>query len=150
LVEAFLRHADARGSDVRLDIGIPYRAVPWPRMSICPDRWVWRKVKSIRWKKSLHINVLELRMYLFTLQWRARSVQRHSTRSLHFLDSQVSLAVSLKGRSSSKQLNRVLRKISSVVLASDQYALMGYVGTKVNPADEASREFEPRHGEARP
>ena len=111
-------------------------------MSIWPGRWKWRHVKSLKWKHSEHINILEARMFLFTVKWRARAVHYHSRRFLHLLDSQVGVAVFTKGRSSSRSLNQVLRKTAAALVASDQYFLLAYVGTKENPADEASRRYD--------
>ena len=60
-------------------------------------------------------------------------------RFAHLMDSQVCLAVVTKGRSSSRRLNRVLRKVAALLVATGSYAIVGYVSTGVNPADGPSR-----------
>ena len=58
------------------------------------------------------------------------------------IDSQAALAVLTKGRSSSKAVNRLLRKVCALTLALNVYLLGGWVDTAENPADEASRLFD--------
>ena len=53
------------------------------------------------WYHPGHIIVLEVRCALLGLRWRTRSAKRIFTRIFCLLDSQVALAVSVKGRSSS-------------------------------------------------
>ena len=142
LVSEFARRAEYRGSDVRLDVGEIHRSLAWPRMSIDPHRWVWKFVKALRFTRADHINVLELYMYLYTLKWKTRCLRNFHSRALHLIDSQVALAVAVKGRSSSRQLNQLLRQICSVLVSSDLYPLLGFIASADNPADEASRIFE--------
>jgi hypothetical protein len=111
----------------------------WPRSTVRMSRWQWKRLKAVRFKHSQHINVLELRMYLYMARWRGRHSRYMNTRWLHFLDSQVSLAVLAKGRSSSRQLNRLLRKISAILCARNMYGLNAFVQSRDNPADEGSR-----------
>ena len=111
-------------------------------MSIDPSRWSWKTVISKRWREKEHINVLELRAGLLALRWRSRSASFRSVRFVHLMDSQVALAVATKGRSSACMLNRILVKMSALLLALDAYPIYGYVATEVNPADRASRVFD--------
>ena len=48
-------------------------------------------------------------------------MDNHSSRILHVLDSRVASCVIAKGRSSSCKLNRILRRVSALLLASDFY-----------------------------
>lgn len=64
-----------------------------------------------------HINILEMRSMVSTLAWRLRSSRFGSCRALHIVDSQVVLAVAVKGRSSSRILNRLLRKFGALQVA---------------------------------
>ena len=57
------------------------------------------------------------------------------------LDSTVAFFSIWKGRSSSPRLLLILRKISSLLLASSISLLPGWVPSAVNPADEPSRIF---------
>ena len=139
LIEIYLRRQECRGSDVRLDTGSLYRPVAWPRMAISSRKWHWQVMKSVKYTTPEHINVLEMRMYLFSIRWRLRKASRFHQRHLHLMDSQVSLSVAAKGRSSSSQLNRILWRVCALLLASDTYPLLGYVQSKDNPADAPSR-----------
>eukprot|EP00972_Heterocapsa_arctica_P012583 1848885-Heterocapsa_arctica.AAC.1 len=44
LVHGLLRRADHRGTNVRLDIGLPFRSAAWPRSSVNPTCWTWKVV----------------------------------------------------------------------------------------------------------
>ena len=142
LVHHYLRRMEFRGSDVRLDLGIAFRPDAAPRTSIDPSRWMWTLGHAWPFRKEEHINVLELRAILHTLEWRARGPQFHKLRFLHLADSQICLAVLTKGRSSSRKLNRLLQKICSLCLALNVYPLWAWVESRLNPADGPSRSFE--------
>ena len=142
LVSEFSRRAEYHGSDVRLDVGETHRSLSWPRMSIDPRRWIWKFVKAIPFRRPDHINVLELFMLVFTHRWKTRCLEMFHTRALHLSDSQVTLAVAVKGRSSSRQLNQLLRQACSVLVSADLYPLLGFIASADNPADAASRIFE--------
>ena len=143
LTKHFVRRVEHRGSDVRLDVGVLYRPVAWPRIAIRADKWLWQTVQAIpfQYEDHININVLELRMYLHTLLWRSRARAFHSSRFVHLLDSQVCIAVATKGRSSSRKLNQLLRRIAALVVTMHVCPLLGYVATEDNPADMPSRLF---------
>ena len=130
---------------MRLDLGIFYRPDAAPRTSIDPTRWSWNVAHSYPYKEGDHINVLELRSILHALEWRSRVVGFHSCRFLHLSDSQVCLSVLTKGRLSSRQINRLLRRIAALCLALDLLPLWAWVESRLNPADEPSRRYEPGH-----
>ena len=142
MVHHFLRRAEYHGSDVRLDVGLIYKPDAAPRTSVDPTRWVWTVGDAYPFKTAEHINILELRAILHALQWRARSSLSHNKRFLHLSDSQICLAVLSKGRSSSKRVNHVLRRICALCLAMNWYPLWAWVESRLNPADEPSRRFE--------
>ncbi|CAK0864466.1 unnamed protein product [Prorocentrum cordatum] len=54
-----LRAADHKGTDVRLDAGMPCRLSAWPRDPIDSGLWTWRVALSCEFKNSQHINTLE-------------------------------------------------------------------------------------------
>ena len=143
LVHHFLRRMEFRGSDVRLDLGIFYRPDAAPRTSIDPSRWSWVVAHSYPYRRGDHINILELRSILHALEWRSRVTSFHSCRFLHLSDSQVCLSVLTKGRSSSRRLNRLLRRIAALCVALDLLPLWAWVESRLNPADEPSRRYEP-------
>ena len=135
----FLRRAEYRGSDVRLDTGMLLHPERAPRFSVNPHLWHWKPVMAWRWQHCCHINVLELEACLKTLRWRLRSKEFFQVRFLHLLDSQVCLAVLVKGRSSSRRLNTILQKISALLLAGDLFGLYAYIKSEFNPDDAPSR-----------
>ena len=91
------------------------------------------------WTKAAHINVLELQALLIGLRWRLRSSKAVGSKICCFLDSQVALSVAAKGRSSSHQLNLVLKRLNAFCLAAHIQPFYLYVHTSRNPADAPSR-----------
>ena len=61
-----------------------------------------------------------------------------------FVDSLVVLGIAAKGRSCSRRLNSILRRLNAHVLVSGFYVFFGYVTSDANPADEPSRCHEPK------
>eukprot|EP00438_Fugacium_kawagutii_P004408 Skav228593 [mRNA] locus=scaffold1161:70199:75552:+ [translate_table: standard] len=145
LVHQFLRRTEFRGSDVRLDLQVAYRPDAMVRTTINPDRWIWEVAQAYPWRHPEHINVLELRSILKMLEWRARTSTFHSTRFLHLSDSQVCLAVLTKGRSSSRRINRLLRRVHALCLGLNVYPLWAWIASRLNPADEPSRRYAKKH-----
>ena len=141
LVAAFVRRQEFRGSDIRLDTGSLYRPDAFPRGSIDVNRWLWHVAEAYEFRIPEHINVLELKALVRTFEWRARATSFNSCRALHLTDSQVALATSVKGRSSSRSLNRLLRKFAALQVAAGLYPLLGWVESEDNPADEPSRRY---------
>ena len=139
----FLAIGDRGGSDIRLDVGLPFRPKAWPRASIDPFYWKWRVVLSTRWQdgRDLHINVRELQAGVAALRWRVRAAHHLNARFVHLFDSQVVAAVVSKGRSSSSRLQWLLRKWSSISVAGGLYPVVGYITTEDNPADAPSRQL---------
>ena len=139
LVHEYLRQADKGGSDVRLDLGIPFRVKAWPRAGIRAHLFHWRIIHGYKWRHAAHINVLELQAVVNGLQWRLRKVRKGSKRYLHLVDSQVVSAILGKGRSSSRRLQPALSKLWSLCLATGAYLCVGYVNTLDNPSGIPSR-----------
>ena len=138
-----LRHAYHTGCDVRLtdrgDDILGHRPGPYPAF-----RWHWKDVLSYRWRESQHINVLEMTAFLTELRRRARDKDELGKRFFCVLDSLVSFYVLGKGRSSSKRLNRVSRRIASLSLASGLIPMCLWTISKWNFSDGASRKYEPQ------
>ena len=128
---------DLRGSDVRLDTGSVLegarQCVPYPAFA-----WQWQCTQSYAWTQTQHINVLELLAFLnFLRQFTAKD--GNAIRFYHVLDSRVSSCVLAKGRSSSKLLNRILRRVTALLLASDAYCLPLWTISSWNFSDVGSR-----------
>lgn len=140
VIAAQLRRSDPRGSDVRLDVGVPYRPAAWPRASVPARLWTWGAVSSFPWEHDAeHINGLELRSVFNALRWRLRSTCSFRKRFLHLVDSQVVLSILTRGRSSSAVLRGTLRRYNALVLASGTLPVYGYILSGDNPADIPSR-----------
>ena len=141
LVSAFIRRQEYRGSDVRLDLGSLYRPESFPRGSIDTGRWLWHAAQAYAFERAEHINVLELRALIQTFEWRLRSSNFSRRRALHLTDSMVALSVCVKGRSSARVLNRLLKRFAALQIAGGIYPVLGWVESEDNPADEPSRRY---------
>ena len=91
-----VRHADHRGSDVRISSGALFRPSVWPRQSVNPRLWRWKVAIACRWRWEGHINALEARGAVAMLKLRLRSSQRLTQKFVHLLDSQVSMGILTK------------------------------------------------------
>ena len=140
-----LRRTDHRGSDVRLLsqtlVDGSRQEAPYPALA-----WNWETVAAYPWRQAQHINVLEFVAFLSFVRQRATSVDFHSKRFFHVFDSRVAAAVAAKGRSSSKVLNRPLRRYLAYALATDTYVLALWTISAWNFADAASRLQSWDHG----
>ena len=132
------QNAMYRGSDVRLASGVLTRPSIWPRRTIDPGWWSWRVALSHPLRPA-HINAQEIKAVLSTFQLRLESCSNVGTRHAHLLDSQVSMGLLCKGRSSSNQLMRILKRVLALILAGHTYAAYVYVATHLNPADPPSK-----------
>ena len=104
--------------------------------------WAWKRVGA-------HINELESLAILMELRRRSRSTKNFDCTYLHLVDSQVAIGVFTKKRSSSRLLQRVLRRANSLCLAIGLHPIFVYVRSEINPADRPSRRYDHiRHGQA--
>ena len=139
LVKHILRYGERGGTDVRLDINIPFRMKAWPRAGLRSHWFNWAIVHGYTWKSCAHINGLELQAVLNALKWRLRKASRGGHRILHLVDSQVVASILAKGRTSSFRLQLGVSKYSALVVASGTVVAVAYVDTRDNPADIPSR-----------
>ena len=137
------RFLDFRGPDVRLDIGAVLNSsrqtMPYPAFG-----WDWVCMQSYGWATPQHINVLELIACFNYLRAVISRYDCHGLRFFHIVDSMVTSAVLSKGRSSSKVLNRTLRRVSALALAGDLYLLPVWTVSGWNYSDHGSRYVRPR------
>ena len=82
LVQQYLRIAEKGGSDVRLELGVPFRPGAWPRAGAAAQYWSWVIVHSYPWRSSVgvYINKVELLAVFTSLKWRTRSVVQQVSR----------------------------------------------------------------------
>ena len=132
-----------------MDSGELMRPNQWPRRSIDPAKWTWYPILSHPYRDNEHINLLEVRAAHLMLRWRSRTQARIGGRFFHLLDSQVGLAVLCKGRSSSWQMNRLLRRICALTSASGFLPSWGYFMSMWSPSDKGSRRYEKQQRGAR-
>ena len=133
--------ASMRGTDIRfhMTLGVEDspQEIPYPAL-----RWRWQTVTSYPWKQEAHINELELNALVVMSKHRGRSVEKSHTRWLHVLDSMVSRGAVAKGRSSSRRLNRALKKHAAAMLSQNGYCFPLWTVSQWNFSDKASRRHE--------
>lgn len=131
-----LRNGHYRGTDVRLCLlnGEQRELVPYPAY-----RWLWRDVLSFKWKQEAHINELEAQALVAHVKRLLREGENQCLRFLVVVDSQVLYYAVGKGRSPSRRLNRILKRLSSLVLFGDIYVLPVWTLSAWNYADIPSR-----------
>lgn len=133
-IQWLFRQGHYRGTDIRLTVGEPPQMVPYPA-----PKWMWKECLSYRWKKDGHINELEAHALIAHLKRVVRSDVGISARLICIVDSQVIFYAVSKGRSPSTRLNRILRKLMALQLASDTYVLPLWTISAWNWADIPSR-----------
>ena len=104
-MQEFIRLADHRGSDIRLDAGLPHRFDAWPRAPLDAGLWTWRVALSYAFRNQQHINVLEATAVLDFLRSHLKLPKHHGKRKLFLLDSQAAIGALTRGRSFSNNLN---------------------------------------------
>ena len=110
----------------------------------------WSTIVSSQWRRSEHINSLELRASLSAIRWsltsplsverRMRGDYRHWC-GLLVSDSSATVGSINKGRSSSHRLLRPLRSLNALLLASGVQLHVAWIPSKENPADAPSRRW---------
>ena len=140
LHQALMRRCNHTGSDIRIASGAIMNPKAFPRQSVNASWWNWSKVFACKWTRVDHINSLELRAILQTLEWRVFHRKESCLRLVHLTDSYVCMSVVSKGRSSSAMLKPLLQRLSAVLLAFDLYLLVGHVESLDNPIDHDSRQ----------
>lgn len=132
--------ANHTGSDVRITTGEIMNPRQVSRQSVCSEWWDWRQVFTLRWDFEEHINPLECRGILLSLLWQIRQGQGVASRLFHLTDSYVCQSILSKGRTSSKAMQHVVRRINAVLLACHSVLILGHVDSADNPTDEGSRQ----------
>ena len=121
--------------DVELEIdGLENQAVNHMALSL-----QWEVSSSWTSKRPSHINLLEARCVESLLESEIKSL-RGDRRIVSLTDSNVARCALAKGRSSSYALSSVLRRIGSLMIAGGLYRCTPYVPTRLNVADDPTRD----------
>ena len=107
----------------------------------------WQVSSSWRWKGFSHINILELASVLQVVK---RAARLGGGRFSLLIDSFVALRSSSKGRSSSKALAPLLKKLMAVSLAFAVYLSGLFCPTRLNPSDDPTRDVPLRTPQDQP
>jgi len=100
----------------------------------------WSELGRWSWTDEEHINILEARSAVQGLDVAAsRDSEMKNLRVLAMVDSQVSLGVLAKGRSSRRALNRIARKFAALSFTRNLTVIWRYIRTHRNHADGPSR-----------
>lgn len=94
----------------------------------------WRRPHA----RAVHINVAELSAHL--REEKKLCEKYESFRCLYGLDSQVALGALVKGRSSSRSLNRLLQRSLLPMFSADAYSGVGFLPSAINRADAPTRD----------
>ena len=103
----------------------------------------WSTVRAWRWKRQGHINVLELASAVSNLASLAND-GISSARFANFLDSAVCKGALTKGRSASYALQPGLKRTCAICVCADLYPCWPFSPTRLNVADDPSRDAQPR------
>lgn len=98
----------------------------------------WETVLVWFWRHASHINILESHGFLALL--RKLALQGGDLRFCAFLDSRVAKGSISKGRSSARALLPSLRKSAALQVAFGLYPALGFAPTKLNVADDPTRD----------
>ena len=138
-----LTRTNHTGSDIRISTGEVLNPKAHPRQGVEAGWWQWLPSFKVRWRIQEHINKLELRSIFLAVQYRINHHRETNMRIFHISDSYVCLSVIGKGRTGSKQLMTVLRKLNAMLLAHGLTLVIGHVESTMNPTDGASRSMGP-------
>ena len=96
----------------------------------------WREDSCWKWSGKSHINILELASYFQAFK---KAAKLGGGRFSFLVDSAVTLFSTSKGRSSSRALAPLLRKIMAVAVAFGVYSSNHFCPTRLNIADDPTR-----------
>ena len=109
-----------------------------PALAAALAAWPWQ-VRAAYDMEVDHINAQELRALVGLITRRCRSSANFKQRLVALLDNLAACGAAAKGRSSSRRMNRLLRRLGAFLLAADVYIAPRYIASAVNPADPPSR-----------
>ena len=136
IAQAFCFSLDALDAEDRLDFSI--EGLEDTLANDVMLTAAWKVEHSWYWKKMSHINVLELASAVSEVVEVSNSEE--STRFASFIDSAVCRGALSKGRSASKLLQPGLKKICACQISADLYPGWIYSPTRLNCADDPTRD----------
>ena len=141
LVSKLLTLLSSKGSDIMIKVGTEVPDHQRFRVSIPANLWKWKTICRWPWPAAEddHINRYELRAVCTALRWRVLRRNEVRTRFIHLTDSMVCLHVLARGRSSSRKIQSLMYRVSSLLLACGLRPFLAYVSSSTNPADRPSR-----------
>jgi len=147
LLQGFYRMAEHKGAYTRIDWN-PEHLDSMPPVIPKPCKEVEELVSCLPWhvtvnrdfKQQHHINVQEMRCLGNEVRRLASSSNGSGIRRVCFSDSMVASGAWAKGRSSSRALNFQLRQSLGWAVLGRVKLVPSWIGTKVNPADDPSRD----------
>ena len=113
--------------------------------AICPwaeelvDSMQWQVEACFRTRRSQHINVSEASAVVAEVDREAADPALHRTKGVVCVDSNVFAGAGSKGRSSSRELNRPLRRMAPTLLLTRMQRGYVHVRSDFNPADDPTR-----------
>ena len=102
----------------------------------------WEVLKAWSFKAQSHINLLELKSAERLVETQVKRLT--SMRFLSLVDSNVSRGALGKGRSASRAVMAILRRINSTLVAGDLYMVNPFCPTRLNVADDPTRDRDLR------
>ena len=137
--EEFGEEETEEDSSLEMEYGLGER-VPAPEVGRNWDSLSrWKEEARWVWKLEEHNNVLEARAGVISARKATMTKDHWNKRHLLISDSQVAIGVFGKGRSSSRSLNILARRLASIALATGSKFYWRYIRTHRNHADGPSR-----------
>jgi hypothetical protein len=100
----------------------------------------WEVILAYTFEHQEHINLLEAEAALSAMKVLTSQGELKNNSMVNFLvDSKAVVGAFAKGRSSSLALNRMARKMAAYILITGCQPKWIWIESKLNPADEASR-----------
>ena len=99
----------------------------------------WKEEARWVWKVEEHNNILEARAGLVSAKMATMKKENWKKKHLLISDSQVTIGVFGKGRSSTRVLNQVARKLAALAISTGSKFYWRYIRTHRNHADGPSR-----------
>ena len=133
------RRANHTGSDIRITTGEVLNPRQLARQSVVSAWWQWTSCFRVKWEMEEHINPLECRAILLSIMWKLRKGNCTARKFFHLTDSYVCQSILSKGRTSSKLMQPIVRRVNSLLLASCCQLYLAHVDSSDNPTDGGSR-----------